>query len=280
MFGIRNHNFNYDIRMHDQSWPCFEEFLNLSSLDHLPEHVQHHLSQRIKLDPIYHRSLHSLLKHNFPGSEQITQTYSQSWQDFFVLTMLNGKTQGTYLELGCSEPEYMNNTLLLEQFGWTGVSVDFRSELADQWSQRRPASKFVLADLLNTDLAESFQQWQLPQQVDYLQLDLCDWATVEAMEKIPHDQYRFSIITFETDIFQADPDIQSHSRKFLQNLGYQLLIDNVAVKNYATDTWEPFEDWWVDPVSVDQDLINKFMCVDGRVKLPHHIFTKEQAWEY
>lgn len=53
------------------------------------------------------------------------QAKSQAGQDLFVVAMTQGKTQGTWLELGCGHPLGSNNTYLLEKrLDWSGVSID------------------------------------------------------------------------------------------------------------------------------------------------------------
>lgn len=50
------------------------------------------------------------LKYNISASS----SYSQSFQDIFVLSVLNEKKEGTYLELGCSwyvNPKYVKDDL-------------------------------------------------------------------------------------------------------------------------------------------------------------------------
>ena len=48
----------------------------------------------------YHSVNLSSLKYQFPGIDMIENNYSQAFQDMFVLTMLNGKRNGTYVEIG------------------------------------------------------------------------------------------------------------------------------------------------------------------------------------
>ena len=43
------------------------------------------------------------LKYKFPGLNVIKENYSQTYQDMFVLTMLNGKQHGKFLEIGAQE---------------------------------------------------------------------------------------------------------------------------------------------------------------------------------
>jgi hypothetical protein len=273
MLGIRKRNYDYDINRHTNQWPSYEGFLDLKSWQDIEDPaVRDILIQRSEFDPVYHPSLLKSMKKPWMGMESVRENHSQSWQDWFVLTALNGKTQGYWLELGASDPVYMNNTYLLEsQFGWSGISIDKRDGLVAQWNNTR-ITDLQQIDALTADWAVVLRN--SPRQIDYLQVDLADWATLDTLEKLPHDRHRFSVITFEHDIFQADPAIQRNSRAFLDSLGYHLLIANVAVKNYATNTWEAFEDWWIDPIAVDPDTLKSIQDRSTAIKLPHEIFLQ------
>jgi len=52
-------------------------------------------------------------KINFKNYENINNNYSQAGQDLFVLMCLDGKENGTFLDLGCHHPSNINNTYLL-----------------------------------------------------------------------------------------------------------------------------------------------------------------------
>ena len=54
------------------------------------------------------------LRRAFNYSNTITYNYGQSDQDIWVLSMLNGLHNGTYLEIGAGWPEHISNTALLE----------------------------------------------------------------------------------------------------------------------------------------------------------------------
>ena len=61
----------------------------------------------------------------FTGSDKIKNNYSQAMQDMFVLTMLDGKENGIYVEVGADQPKIISNTYLLEtKFNWSGVSFE------------------------------------------------------------------------------------------------------------------------------------------------------------
>jgi tetratricopeptide (TPR) repeat protein len=72
----------------------------------------------------YHKGFYDQLRHKFPGAENIEKNYSQTYQDMFTLTMLNGKRNGTYFEIGAADPFHGSNTALLEEFGWKGTSLE------------------------------------------------------------------------------------------------------------------------------------------------------------
>ena len=96
------------------------------------------MSSRDNKDPNYwtryFNNDHGKLRHNFPGSESIEKNYSQSMQDMFVLSILNGKKNGVYLEIGADLPRIVNNTYLLEtEFDWTGVSFEWESDKVAQF---------------------------------------------------------------------------------------------------------------------------------------------------
>ena len=58
----------------------------------------------------YKKSDSKKLKDSFDGFQDIEKNYSQAFQDLFTLTMLNGKKNGTYIEIGGSDPINMNNS--------------------------------------------------------------------------------------------------------------------------------------------------------------------------
>lgn len=196
------------------------------------------------------------LKYQFNGSDQINSSYSQVWQDIFVLTILQGKHNGTYLEIGAEHPDLINNTYLLTtQFNWTGVSIDCVEDHQKSWAQHRPDSKFILCDALTVDYKQVLDENYNGQKViDFLQCDIEPSVnTFTALKRIPHDEYRFRVITFETDLYTGgqSPQIREESRKYLSSLGYEMIVGDVLV-----DGNNPYEDWWVAPELVNMEIAN------------------------
>lgn len=189
------------------------------------------------------------LKFKFPGLENIERNYSQCYQDLFVLGCLNGKKDGTYLEIGAGDPFYGNNTALLEKLGWNGVSVDLSKDFADKWKSERPFSKFFHGDATTVDLQSLLESNNLPNQIDYLQLDIDPaYNTFKVLEGINFDQLEFKVITYEHDFYvDENEELREKARDILYKNGYHLLAANIS-----PDHDSPYEDWWINKKYIDE----------------------------
>jgi hypothetical protein len=195
----------------------------------------------------YYDSEKDELLHPFTNSELIKRTYSQAYQDLFVLSVLDGKENGTYVEIGSNHPTIANNTFVLETvFKWKGVSFDIDEEMCKEFKiQRR--NPVIIGDATSVDYSSVFQQYKLPvnpKRIDYLQVDIEPAPqTLAALKAIDLDLYKFSVITFETDIYAGggNAKIAEESREYLQSYGYKLVAKDVM------NGGNSFEDWYVDP---------------------------------
>ena len=157
----------------------------------------------------------------------------QIGQDRFVVETLEYKRDGTFLEIGCAEPIRCSNTHVLEKsFNWSGVSIDIQDiphgndpNSSITWQSERPRSKHVIADALAVDYSNLLKDSNMPSVIDYLSLDLePPSVTLECLFKIPFDQYKFRVITFETDEYRDGGDERVRiSRDYLQSKGYTLV---------------------------------------------------------
>lgn len=187
----------------------------------------------------------------FDGIEKIEKNYSQSMQDMFVLTALNGETKGTYLEIGSADPEYGSNTKLLEELGWDGLSMDIMINFVYDFNQRRKNTCYCM-DALNTDyrkvLSDKFGDLKV---IDYLSLDI-DPAqnTLECLYRLPLDEFEFKTITFEHDSYQAGTSVRDDQRRYLSGLGYVLVGEDIKC-----NCKDSFEDWWVNSKYISEDII-------------------------
>lgn len=194
------------------------------------------------------------LRYKFSGVENIENNYSQAFQDMFALSILDGKKDGTYVEIGGDHGVIISNTYLLEtQFNWNGVSFEIDPEKVNGYNSIRE-NKCICADALTFDYTKLFEEKKFPKQIDYLQVDIEPaWQTLNALKALPLDEYRFSVITYETDAYKDGPDSGEEAMEILLSLGYQLVVRNVANLN------NPYEDWYVDPQVVNPEIVEKFI---------------------
>ena len=199
--------------------------------------------------PRYFRNNYENLKTKFAGAENIENNWSQSMQDIFVMSMLDGKRNGVYVEIGADQPRVISNTYLLEKdFDWSGISFELDADKVAFFNTIRE-NKCLCEDATLYNYKSLFEEFNYPKQIDYLQLDI-DPAegTLRALKVLPLDDYRFSVITYETDVYSSGADIQDEQIEILESHGYQLVAKNVKCEG------NPYEDWWVDPAIVSEDV--------------------------
>jgi hypothetical protein len=174
-----------------------------------------------------------------------SMSYSQAGQDKFVIDTLKGKTNGLYVEIGAYHSKEISNTYMLEKdYDWSGVSFEIMPDRVEEFNLNR-SNRCLLADATKFNYEALFDILQYPKQIDYLQIDIEPAKqSLEALYSLPLDKYRFSVITFEHDLY-ADPsniDIKNKQKDLLLGLGYQLAVENVKHEPWGNI----FEDWWID----------------------------------
>ena len=203
------------------------------------------------------------LKSPFSGHTKVFENFSQAYQDLFVLTMLKGKKNGKYVEVGANHPQTMSNTFLLETvFGWRGFSVEIERSMCEVFNGDMARQNHCYeADATTFDYSEAIAKEKWQGRVDYLSVD-CEppEVTFKALKVFPHDEFRASVITFEHDSYKDGDTIRDHSRQFLEGLGYQLVCASVC------NGGNPYEDWWVDPAVVKESVWKPFECVDEEAR--------------
>jgi len=207
----------------------------------------------------YTREKYPRLKHKFLGSEKIEYNYAQAYQDMFVLACLNGKHNGSYLEIGAYHSTSLSNTYLLEsQFGWNGISIDIEEGVRGSFLSDRK-NQLIIEDALKVDYSKILSGLSKSGRIDYLQIDIEPQNnTLECLKRIPLDEFRFSVITYETDFY--DPSFsreeslanREKSREILKSHGYFLLVGNVC--NISEN--DPFEDCYIDPQLIDPNNLS------------------------
>ena len=159
----------------------------------------------------YNKSMSNRLKYKFTDYEKIEKNYSQTFQDMFILSMLNGKKDGRYLEIGSADPYHGSNTALLEELGWTGLSLEILEREVEKFKEHR-TNEVILCD------ATKYDYQSLVGDFDYLQVDCEPPATTYyILTKIPFDKIKFSVITYEHDHYtDMDSVYREKSRELLK----------------------------------------------------------------
>ena len=262
----------FNLKREQEYRDCFKELFD-EYFDILTEHdkkiVIEYLSKfGLTVDTqkhlYYDKSLFESLRFRFDGAEKISKNYSQSYQDMFVLSMLDGKKKGTFLEVGGSYPFYGNNTALLEQdFNWSGVTIEIEEKHCIQYSKERKKTRVFCDDAKNINYSELIENNFDGNIIDYLQLDIEPASnTFDVLKKIPFDEYKFAVITYEHDHYVDETKkCRKKSREYLTSLGYVMVVNDISNDGKST-----YEDWWIHPDLVDIDIFKCMKDVDSSIK--------------
>jgi tetratricopeptide (TPR) repeat protein len=213
---------------------------------------------------MYDSSMYEKLRYKFPGSEKLKKNFSQVYQDLFILSVLDGKRNGTFLEIGGADPYLGNNTYLLEkEYDWYGVSLEFNEKFIDKYKKERPRTDIRCVDALTVDYEKLIKEKFNSNVIDYLQLDIEPAKnTYECMLKIPFDSVKFRVITYEHDYYaDITRSYKQKSRDFLKSKGYILVANDISPDGICT-----FEDWWVHPDFIDPKILKIMTDVSDKVK--------------
>ena len=165
---------------------------------------------------------------------------SSELQESFVLSVLNEKRNGYYVELGAHDAYDGSNTALLDtEFGWKGLSLEIEPDRTDAFNQSDRNNKCITADALTFDYKKYFEENDFPKQIDYLSVDIDGHDKSQCLlvlAALPILQYRFSVITLEHDMLDdyRREGMRAAQRQILTALGYEL-VGQISS-----------EDWWLD----------------------------------
>lgn len=177
---------------------------------------------------------------------------SQAGQESFVLNSLKEKRGGFYVEIGGYHSKNDSNTYILEkEYDWKGVALEIDKERSNEYNSNR-SNLCLNVDATDFDYLKYFKDNNFPNTIDYLQIDIEPaYQSLKALESLPLDKYRFSVITFEHDIY-IDPDnflIKEKAKNILLKFDYRLVVENVNVE--VNGKIVEFEDWWLDSNTIN-----------------------------
>jgi hypothetical protein len=165
-----------------------------------------------------------------------------------------------YLELGVGDWSRANNSYSLEtDHGWAGVSVDNEDKFVNEFNINRK-NKCIKADATKINFQDFFKENNVPDRVDYLQIDLHGnhklgekakndiHKPLKTLVSLPLNHNRFSVITFDFGNLNHFDNwaIRDAQRQVLSSFGYYLLVDKF------------YEDWWIDGDYFQYEVFNRF----------------------
>jgi hypothetical protein len=179
---------------------------------------------------------------------------SKEGQDIFADFLINDQRKKTFLDLGCNHPINSNNTIYLENKGWSGVISDIDANLENNFIESKRKCLFRTADLADpkqlNDLCDFYIE-HFGNYVDFLSFDV-DAATIKVLENFPFDKLSFGVMCFEHDTYwQNTANAKKTSMlSLLSNIPkYKCIVDGLGFHHKRPDgTLElrVHEDWWVN----------------------------------
>jgi len=168
-------------------------------------------------------------------------SHSQVGQDIFAY-ILRGNS-GTFLDIGCRDPFWHNNTASLEEIGWRGLAFDFDENETRKWAGRR-RTPAICIDATQAPWATLCTSCCLGPVIDYLSLDI-DGLELTVLHNLTDAGLRFRVMTIEHSRYLIGDRSRNSIREFLFGQNYELKVADVC--DYVPDgsPGKQFEDWWV-----------------------------------
>jgi hypothetical protein len=157
----------------------------------------------------------------------------------FPLRFSGDKENGTFVEVGSSHWKERNNTYFLEKhFNWTGLGVEIEPHYVEEYNKNR-ISKCILGDAMNINWDKHFEENDMPNRIDFLQIDVDDvvpGSNLMSLLNLPLSRYRFNTIVIEnnTNINPSLSKFGDMQREMLYAHGYTLVASTFQ------------DDWWID----------------------------------
>ncbi len=151
--------------------------------------------------------------------------YSQLGQDVLVDRMMQQKVNGTFLDVGASYFDNMNNSYFSEKERlWRGVAGEIDERYNEGW-KNRPHTFYINEDALKVDYVKVLADNNMPDVIDYLSVDLePPEVTYQAFCKIMETKYIFNVVTFEVDYYR-DTSTRDPARQMMEDKGYYLVAE-------------------------------------------------------
>ena len=197
------------------------------------------------------------------AEEFVKNNHSQIFQDVFA-AISTERNDGTYLEIGSGTPIHHNNSLMLENMGWKGISVEGQKGYVDYFERIRknPVHWADAKKVFYYDLVKNIGYLNPDGRItiDYLSLDVDD-DNLDVLYLLQLNLIEFGCITFEHDRYRVGDRVRDESRRYLESFGYKLVGEDLKY-----NTTNPYEDWYINP-----DLIKDKRILSNIYKLTKYV---------
>ena len=209
--------------------------------------------------------------------------HSQIGQDTWVNSILKGKKNGFFVELGACDGRHYSNSLFFEEcLGWDGICIEpndiyfeklkvnrkckLSNELAFSHEGKYvdfsfcEAASGILNDVCapftkrnlivrkkTTTLGKILDLLSAPEIIDYLSLDV-EGAELAILSTFPFSKYKFRVLTVEHNAPHVGPEQQIAIREILTKNGYKFIKGNDDILNWGHG---PIDDFYIHPELVD-----------------------------
>jgi SAM-dependent methyltransferase len=153
------------------------------------------------------------------------RTKASNLEDEFVQRVINKK--GTFLDIGCGYGGPGNNTLVLEEEGWTGTLIDSNQPMMEHNATLRKC-RLCVANLPNVNW---FELLGIPQNqeltIDYISISSSD-NILEIVRNFPWNKIWFRTLTLKHDEVNNGPAIKEETRRILAQNRYLMVAGDVC----------------------------------------------------
>ena len=193
----------------------------------------------------------------------LQKAHGEMQQDLWIaLSVMPGKRDGYYVDVGSSDGVVSSNTKLLDDMGWKGICIDpFPTNMGSRTCQvvRQPVSSVggkkvsfraaawmggitdtmgvgaqtpkvlqaPLVELTTTTLDEVLEKAQAPKHIDFMSIDV-EGGEFEALRGLSLDKYQVEAFAIEHNFEQPKREA---IRQLLESRGY------TRVRSWAEDDW-------------------------------------------
>jgi len=178
-------------------------------------------------------------------------TYSQVCEDAIAWKINNNKKGGFFIDIGCnSYTELSNNTRLLIENDWVGVSVDYMDYSTTYQNEKNTtffkldATNLVELRMIYNSVFEYDTYKSIPNIVDFLSIDT-DENSLKSLMCIDFEKYKYKCIVVEHDAYRFGGALRDPQREYLLKHGYYHLVEI-----------NDFEDWYLCPDLIDVNEYN------------------------